>query len=61
MKTVDKQTRDASVIAMWREMKADPRNTYLRATPAMVKIAAEIGVSYPTVRAILIKSGEYAG
>lgn len=56
MKFNNKSERDRAVLARWKEIDSDPRNTYLKRTPRFLMIAAEFGLSYPTVRKIILSS-----
>ena len=60
MKNISKDERTARILQQWDALQADPKNTYLRPTAAMIRIAAEVGCSYPTVRSTLIYSGRYS-
>lgn len=56
MEFKNKEERDRAVLKRWEEIDSDPRNTYLKATPRFIMLAAEFGLSYPTVRSIVISA-----
>ena len=51
-----KDERNQAIVRRWEEIDADPKNTYLRSTPRFIKIAAEFGLSYPTVRQVILSA-----
>lgn len=54
-----KEELASRICNLWDEMAADPKYTFMKPTAAMIRIAAEVGCSYPTVRSTLIKNGRY--
>ena len=56
MRLINKGERDRAAIERWKEIDSDPRNTFLKRTPRFIMIAAKFGLSYPTVRKIILSS-----